>query len=115
MKVRMRTTMAGPAGVTQAGRIADVSRKRAKELIDGGYAEPYSGPEKPAKKKETTSAPPAAETTSAGEGDDLTTPEAEKPAEPEAETNPNPINRPEGEKSEGKPGRWGRLTGKGKG
>ena len=110
MKVRMRTTMAGPAGVVQAGRIASVSRKRAKELIDGGYAEPYSGPEKPAKKKETTSAPPADETTSGDEGENLRMPEGKDPDESETET------KTDSEKTEeDRPEIIDRLRGKGKG
>lgn len=68
MKVRMRTTMAGPDGVVQAGRIAEVSRRKGEGLIKAGYAEELKVEPKAKPKKETTSAPPAGETTSTDEG-----------------------------------------------
>lgn len=39
MRVRMLTTMAGPAGVFQPNEIADFDRALALTLIEGGYAE----------------------------------------------------------------------------
>lgn len=61
MKVIMQTTMAGPDGVVQAGRVANVNPRKAKALIAGGFARPYKEPAKPI---ETTTAPAAQETTS---------------------------------------------------
>lgn len=40
MKIRMRTTMAGPGGTYMAGQIADLPDKQAQELLDLNYAEP---------------------------------------------------------------------------
>ena len=37
-KVRLNTTMAGPAGVFPAGSVLDVDDKEAKLLVDGGFA-----------------------------------------------------------------------------
>jgi hypothetical protein len=38
VQVLMRTTMAGPEGVTRSGKVADVSHERAEELVDDGFA-----------------------------------------------------------------------------
>ena len=38
MKIRMLTLAAGPDGVLQAGKIAEVPEARARALIAGGYA-----------------------------------------------------------------------------
>jgi len=69
--------MAGPDGVVQAGRITDVSRKKALQLIAAGYAEEVKIEPK-AKPKENTLAPPAAETTSTGEGAEEAPPAADE-------------------------------------
>lgn len=39
MKIRMRTTMAGPKISAQAGSVIDVSDSEAKVLCEGGFAE----------------------------------------------------------------------------
>jgi hypothetical protein len=44
-KIRMRTTMAGPDGVTLAGHVIDVTAKRAKQLVPK-YAERLDANEK---------------------------------------------------------------------
>ena len=38
MKVKMKTTMAGPNGSVEAGQIIEVETKEAISLIKGGYA-----------------------------------------------------------------------------
>jgi len=38
MKIRMKTLCAGPQGVLDAGKVYELDPKRAKDLIDGGYA-----------------------------------------------------------------------------
>lgn len=38
MKVKMRTTSAGPRGVLDAGKVYDLPAKQAEELVEGGYA-----------------------------------------------------------------------------
>lgn len=62
MKVTMLTTMAGPKGIVQAGRVANVTPHKARTLIAGGYAVPYKEP--PPKPVETTTQPPVDENTS---------------------------------------------------
>jgi membrane protein involved in colicin uptake len=39
MRVRMKTTSAGPEGVRKQGQIIDVAKDEAEALIAGGYAE----------------------------------------------------------------------------
>jgi len=39
MKVRMRTVMAGPDGVADAGAVIEVPVAMARGLVSGGYAE----------------------------------------------------------------------------
>lgn len=39
MKIKMRTTLAGPSGVLSAGQVADVSDEEGKALVDRGFAE----------------------------------------------------------------------------
>jgi hypothetical protein len=39
MRIRMRTMLAGPAGVLHVGQVADLEPATAKALIAGGYAE----------------------------------------------------------------------------
>lgn len=58
MKIRMKTTMAGPGGVAQAGEMVDVPDVTARLLVLAGYAvlvepEPSSMP------VEEATAPPA--------------------------------------------------------
>lgn len=48
----MKTLMAGPDGVVQPDSVISVTKKKAKELIEGGYAVPAKG------KVESTSAGP---------------------------------------------------------
>ena len=43
MKVKMRTTMAGPKGVFQAGEIVDLPRAEAYALCEGRFAEQVAG------------------------------------------------------------------------
>jgi len=40
MNIRMLALQAGPNGVREIGKEYDVPEKEAKELINGGYAEP---------------------------------------------------------------------------
>jgi len=40
MRIKMKTTMAGPEGVASADAVTDVDPRRADALIEGGYAEP---------------------------------------------------------------------------
>ena len=63
MKIRMRTTAAGPAGVYQANKEVPVPDEIGERLIAGGYAElvEETPPEK-APEKESATAPPAPET-----------------------------------------------------
>lgn len=82
MKITMRVTAAGPAGVKMAGRTYDVPDAEAKDLMSGGYAglavaaakvalapavaKPAAGkdyvpaPEPEAEKEKTPAAPPPA-------------------------------------------------------
>lgn len=39
MKVKMRTTMAGPAGVFHAGQVVDLPKAEAYALCEGRFAE----------------------------------------------------------------------------
>jgi len=58
MRVRMRTTMAGPERTVIAGKVADLPDAEARDLIKGGYAEAVgkaAAPERP--KPETAAAP----------------------------------------------------------
>lgn len=63
MKIKLRTTYAGPAGTHASGSIVDMPDDEAKGLIDGGYA---------AQVGDAPEAPPA--------------PSAEPEPEPEVET-----------------------------
>ena len=48
MKIRMRTTMAGPdGGCVQAGEIIDLDETRARALIDEGWAVAVASPRSP--------------------------------------------------------------------
>lgn len=63
MKIRMRTTAAGPNGTVQAGALVEVDKKTAKALVDGGFATYEAAVKAPAKKavrprRETATAPP---------------------------------------------------------
>ncbi len=40
MRVKMRTTMAGPQGVAEAGKPADLPKETALDLIEHGFATP---------------------------------------------------------------------------
>ena len=44
MWIEMKTLMAGPGGVREAGKVYDVPDKEAKALIEGGYAEQVEAP-----------------------------------------------------------------------
>lgn len=57
MKVRMRTTSAGPTGTLRAGQIYNLPDAEAKQLLEGGYADPVKGSE-----AETADARPGPET-----------------------------------------------------
>jgi 4'-phosphopantetheinyl transferase EntD len=50
MKVKMNTIMCGPEGNFQPGQIAEFEDKKAKDLINGGFAEKYEDPEEAARK-----------------------------------------------------------------
>lgn len=39
MKIKMRTTMAGPAGVVIAGQVVDLPKAEAYALVEGRYAD----------------------------------------------------------------------------
>ena len=62
MKIRMKTTSAGPAGSMQAGREYEVPDAEAKDLIAGGYTTPVERGTKVtrAERAAGTDAPPAA-------------------------------------------------------
>lgn len=55
MKVRMRSTMAGPKGVYQADQIVDLPEAQAEDLIKRGYASRVA-PAPAAAKRETAAA-----------------------------------------------------------
>ena len=38
MKIKMKTTMAGPDGIATVGSVVELSDDQAKDLIAGGYA-----------------------------------------------------------------------------
>lgn len=64
MKIRMLTLAAGPDGVLQAGKIAEVPEATARALIAGGYAvavEVTPGPPSPVIEPEDARAPGAPE------------------------------------------------------
>ena len=44
MWIEMKTLMAGPGGVREAGRVYEVPDKEAKALIEGGYAKQVEAP-----------------------------------------------------------------------
>lgn len=48
MRVKLRTLMAGPAGVFQPGQVLTVSTETGQALIAGGYAEPVAEAARPA-------------------------------------------------------------------
>lgn len=48
VRVRMRTTMAGPMGTYAAGAVVDFADGLAQALIAGGYAEPVGSDAPPA-------------------------------------------------------------------
>lgn len=71
MKVKMRTTAAGPAGVQQAGGTYDLPDATARAFIAAGAADPAEparvNVQRPRRQKiETATNPPAAETADAG-------------------------------------------------
>jgi len=43
MRARMITSLAGPEGLVDPGKVIDGPDARIQELIDGGYAEPLEG------------------------------------------------------------------------
>lgn len=57
MKIRMRTTSAGPTGVLRAGHVYSLGDVEAKQLLAGGYADPVK-----ASDAETADAAPGPET-----------------------------------------------------
>ena len=74
MRVKMKTTYAGPAGTAGAGQTIDLDKDDAYALIEGGYAEQVEE-DKPKAKRKTkakkskpakseTATAPAGETTS---------------------------------------------------
>jgi hypothetical protein len=44
MKVRMKAIMAGPDRRADVGQVIEVTEGEAKDLIDGGFAEPVAEP-----------------------------------------------------------------------
>lgn len=76
MKIKMRTTAAGPNGTAVEGSVVDVDAKTAEALIGGGYASAYEtatkAPRKKAvrKAKETAAAPPPETAAASTETDD---------------------------------------------
>lgn len=44
MRVRMKSLMAGPAGVAQPGQVIDLAAAEAYDLIERGYAEQVDDP-----------------------------------------------------------------------
>lgn len=60
MRIRMLTIMAGPDGIVHPGQEVDLAPERARELIDGGFAEAIARPEpeKAVKPKPETAAGP---------------------------------------------------------
>ena len=59
MRVKLKTTMAGPGGVNRAGSEITVSAEQGSALVDGGYAEKIEPVKMPA--PETATAEPDAE------------------------------------------------------
>lgn len=51
MKIRMRTTAAGPDGVLTAGQVYSLEGAQAEALVEGGYAEAVEPVEAKASKK----------------------------------------------------------------
>lgn len=45
MKIRMLSTMAGPAGVRQAGSVFEAEDEMGQQLVDGGFAVVVEAPE----------------------------------------------------------------------
>lgn len=59
MRVRLKTLMAGPAGVHSAGQVLDLPTAQAYALCEGGYAEQVDAPAPaPAATIETASVAP---------------------------------------------------------
>lgn len=52
MKIRLLTIMAGPQGTFSAGAVLDLPAKKARELVDGGFAVPEQSAS-PAQRRET--------------------------------------------------------------
>ena len=44
MRIRMKTTMAGPMGAVSAGQVVDLPKDQASLLVKGGYAELQRAP-----------------------------------------------------------------------
>ncbi len=44
MRIRLKTLMAGPEGVFQAGSVIDIDSDEASALLSAGYAEPLEHP-----------------------------------------------------------------------
>lgn len=85
MRIRMKTTMAGPEGVRQAGQEYDVAADLAAQLVDGGYAELIAEPA-------AAKSPVPEDLTSEVEADKTPDPENEAPVV-ETATNPPPAER----------------------
>lgn len=67
MKVRMKTTLAGPGGNASVGDIVDLPKGEAYALIEGGYAEqPGSQAALPLDRESETAEAPQPETTAKG-------------------------------------------------
>lgn len=47
MKIKLRTTYAGPAGTGSAGSVMNVPDDVGRDLVAGGYAEDLTPPDKP--------------------------------------------------------------------
>ena len=69
MRVKMRTTMAGPHGVILAGKQGEVPDEQGKALVAAGYAERVEAPPPEEKKAEKESETPALETATAEPGE----------------------------------------------
>jgi len=76
MRIRMRTTMAGPDGVVLVGKEVELPKKKAEGLIEAGYAEQVV--EAPAPKKEEAKKPEAKETATAEPAENAMAPPARR-------------------------------------
>lgn len=64
MRVRMKSTAAGPLGVAQPGDVLDLPAEAAAALVSGGYADAIAVP--PTAQAERAVAPPAPERRDSG-------------------------------------------------